>query len=400
MLLNTEIAIPPKCWNRKHLRITPDLPAEYGVAADLGARLASTLRMVEDIISYAVKEKIKNVGAFLKQTFRPDFDPARLFEAAEQAAKADPGLNLDLYFQIDHYIQCKSGKVASATLNVYKTMKDHLMAYETYRECPITFDSFDYSFYERFVDFLTYEYIQPRRKILTKGLRLASIGKTVKHLRLFLQIIPSIDLSDFKILDEDADAIYLTSVEITKIFQLDLSDRPDLAPCRNLFVLGCLTGLRFSDFTSLKDSDIRKGMLHKKQEKSDHWVVVPLRKQAEEIFSERFRDGIPSFSNVMFNRLIKEVAKLAGIAEPVRFTHKKGNKDIITVRPKYGWVTSHTCRRSFCTNEFLAGTPAELIMKISGHKSLRDFYRYIRITPEEAGRKIRELWVDRGELII
>ena len=76
----------------------------------------------------------------------------------------------------------------------------------------------------------------------------------------------------------------------------------------------------------------------------------------------------------------------------------KGNKDIVVVRPKYAWVTSHTCRRSFCTNEFLAGTPVDLIMKISGHKSLRDFYKYIRITPEEAGQKIKDIWQTRGDM--
>jgi len=68
------------------------------------------------------------------------------------------------------------------------------------------------------------------------------------------------------------------------------------------------------------------------------------------------------------------------------------------VKPKYAWITSHTCRRSFCTNEFLAGTPVELIMKISGHKSVKDFYKYIRITPEEAGLKIKELWQQRGQM--
>ncbi len=35
-------------------------------------------------------------------------------------------------------------------------------------------------------------------------------------------------------------------------------------------------------------------------------------------------------------------------------------------------------------------------MKISGHKSVKDFYKYIRITPEEAGHKIKELWKNRG----
>ncbi|SEA84810.1 hypothetical protein SAMN05660909_03769 [Chitinophaga terrae (ex Kim and Jung 2007)] len=51
-------------------------------------------------------------------------------------------------------------------------------------------------------------------------------------------------------------------------------------------------------------------------------------------------------------------------------------------------ITTHTCRQSFGTKEFLAGAPVELIMKISGHKSLRDFYKYIRIIPEEAGLKL------------
>jgi integrase len=84
----------------------------------------------------------------------------------------------------------------------------------------------------------------------------------------------------------------------------------------------------------------------------------------------------------------------------IKHSYKKGNKDIIQVKPKYSWITSHTCRRSFCTNEFLAGTPVELIMKISGHKSVKDFYKYIRITPEEAGNKIKELWIKRGEMAV
>ena len=39
-----------------------------------------------------------------------------------------------------------------------------------------------------------------------------------------------------------------------------------------------------------------------------------------------------------------------------------------------------------------------LIMKISGHKSLKDFYKYIKIAPEQAGQRIKELWQKRGEL--
>jgi hypothetical protein len=43
----------------------------------------------------------------------------------------------------------------------------------------------------------------------------------------------------------------------------------------------------------------------------------------------------------------------------------------------------------------MAGTPVELIMKISGHNRTKDFYKYIRISPEEAANKIKELWIKR-----
>ncbi|MCA6439134.1 MAG: hypothetical protein IM581_04350 [Chitinophagaceae bacterium] len=40
---------------------------------------------------------------------------------------------------------------------------------------------------------------------------------------------------------------------------------------------------------------------------------------------------------------------------------------------KWEMLTTHTARRSFATNEFLAGTPALTIMAITGHKTERLF---------------------------
>ena len=165
-----------------------------------------------------------------------------------------------------------------------------------------------------------------------------------------------------------------------------------------MFVLACLTGLRFSDFSILRPEDLRNDMLYKKQEKSDHWVVIPLRQEAKQIFTDQFRDRIPQVSNPEFKRHIKTIGKLAGIDQLIKFSYKKGNKSISVTKHKFDWITSHTARRSFCTNEFLAGTPVKLIMKISGHKNEKDFYKYIRITPEEAAQKIKELWIERNDL--
>lgn len=210
------------------------------------------------------------------------------------------------------------------------------------------------------------------------------------------KIIAPVDMDGWKILEEEVDAVYLSMDEIYSIYNLDLSTYPHIINYRNDFVSGCLTGLRFSDFSELMKEDVRKDMLYKKQNKSEHWVVIPLRDEALQILNTRFDKNVSVLTNGDFNKHIKTIARIAGLTDLIKFSHKKHGKDVIETKPKYEWITSHTCRRSFCTNEVLAGTPVELFMKISGHKSVKDFYKYIRITPEEAGQKIKELWNSRG----
>jgi len=406
-ILNTEIAIPHSYWNKKDRCIANKLPAANGDHVALNKELFRQLRIVQDLVIYAIENKMTDKGTFVKNSFQPTLDTTSLAIAAKNEIKKveeEKRSKRDVYYQLDEYIKSKERKVSRATLTVYANVKAHLLAFENYRKQRITFESFDFSFYEDFVDYLTFEHVHLRRQEVLTGLRLNTIGKTIKHLRGFIKdrvkrkIISPIDLTDFKIPEEESDAIYLTHEDIAKIYQTDLSEHPHLIEYRDLFVLACLTGLRFSDFSTLRPEDLQHDMLYKKQEKSDHWVIIPLRYEAKLIFTKQFKDKIPQLTNPEFNRHIKTIGKLAGITRLIRFSHKQGNQNIVETRPKYDWITSHTARRSFCTNEFLAGTPVELIMKISGHKRTKDFYKYIRITPEEAANKIKELWLARNDM--
>ncbi|MCF3107536.1 site-specific integrase [Niabella sp. CC-SYL272] len=408
-LFGTDVKIPPIYWDNGSRCISDRLPATHGDYNELNNELKRLKKIVEDIVTYAGLKKIpiEARAEFTKKHFSPTFDfddiEAKEKEAADQQ-ETEKKNKLSVYYQFDEFIKSKKRKVSNATLTVYGNVKSHLLAFEAFRDQEISFDSFDFSFYEDFVDYLTFEHVHMRRKTLLTGLKLNTIGKTIKHLRGFIKdrikrkIIKPIDLSDFRIPEEESDAIYLTYEEIAKIYQTDLSEHLYLREYRDLFVLACLTGLRFSDFSTLRPEDLQRDMLYKKQEKSDHWVIIPLRHEAKLIFTRQFRDRIPELTNPEFNRHIKTIGKLAGITQIVKFSYKKGNQTITVTKPKYEWITSHTARRSFCTNEFLAGTPVELIMKISGHKRTKDFYRYIRITPEEAARKVKELWLARNDM--
>ena len=118
----------------------------------------------------------------------------------------------------------------------------------------------------------------------------------------------------------------------------------------------------------------------------------------KKILIEKYNMQMPQVSNPNFNYYIKEVVRLAGIDEMIKITHKRGNKIIEETRPKSNWIMSHTCRRSFCTNEFLDGTPTDLIMAISGHKTEKAFRRYIKADRVQKANMIKRLWDNRPGL--
>lgn len=397
ILLSTDVAIPPQFWSKKTNRVVETLPPQYGKPAELQTQLTEKLRKAEDMVTHALKQKNTCPMKFLKDNF-----PLQENWKLNQMSGSEK--NLDIYYNIDDYVNSKRTTVKQCTINVINAMKAHLQAFETNRKYPITFDSFDVHFYEAFVKFLTYDIVQLRRKDIIKGLKVNSVGKTIKHLKSFLKdrmrkkIIPFMDLGAYKVMEEEVDAVYLNWQELSLIYHLDLSANKNLEKYRDLFVLGCLTGFRFSDYSDIKPEEVRDGMLYVNQTKTLSTVVVPLRKDAKDILIEKYNMQMPQVSNVNFNYYIKEVVKLAGIDEQIKITHKRGNKIAEETRPKYAWIMSHTCRRSFCTNEFLDGTPTNLIMAISGHKTEKAFRRYIKADQVQKAHMIKKLWDSRPAL--
>ena len=395
VICSTGLAIPPQYWNRKSRKISPNLPAEFGNVEEMEALLSDRLRKADDMVNAAKKKGLDPLN-FLKINF-PLSDDWKIEHMKEKK------LDLDVYKNIDNYVEERRNEVAECTLNVIIMMKQHLKAYQSYSGLPITFDSFDFNFYQAFVKYLAFDYTLTRKKTVVKGLRINSIGKTIKWLKSFLKnrmaknIIPHRDLSLFRGMEEDVDAVYLNWREISAMYALDLALEPILEKIRDTFVLGCLTGFRFSDYSTVKPEEFRDGMLFVTQAKTGDRVVVPLRPEAQAIL-EKYNMEMPQTNNADFNYYIKEVARRAGLEEKIKISYKRGNKLVEEIRAKFEWVMSHTCRRSFCTNEFLDSTPISLIMAISGHKTEKAFRKYIKADNLEKAQMIRKLWGGRSPL--
>ena len=178
-LLNSGIAIPTNFCNLKRRRINADLPACYGNAEALNGQLQHSIRIAEDILAFAAKKKMADPLRFLKRTFKPGFALSHLEEKASEVelSKTNP----DLFFQIDDYILSKTPHVTPKMLHVFRNMKETMKAFKAYRTNPITFESFDFNFYEEFAEYMMYEHVHRRRKEVIKGFRTSSIGRTIKQ---------------------------------------------------------------------------------------------------------------------------------------------------------------------------------------------------------------------------
>ena len=140
-LLNTDVYIPARFWNKKFGRIAKELPVQYGDPEMFNKTLGLQIRIVEDIISFAKKAQIEDQITFLKKVYCPGFDVASLEKVAGNMEVPEPKnahikASLDLYYQIDDYIRSKEKKVCKDMPRIYRNMKAHLLAFEEFRGSP------------------------------------------------------------------------------------------------------------------------------------------------------------------------------------------------------------------------------------------------------------------------
>ena len=95
------------------------------------------------------------------------------------------------------------------------------------------------------------------------------------------------------------------------------------------------------------------------------------------------------------NEYLKEIGRLANLSEDVTLFQKKGMTRTQKKVNKFELITFHTARRSFATNEYLAGTPTHTIMAITGHRTEKAFLTYIKVTRRQFARQLSDIWKER-----
>lgn len=192
-----------------------------------------------------------------------------------------------------------------------------------------------------------------------------------------------------RIEEEETSGIYLTERELSRLYSYPLKTKLK-EEVRDLFVLGCCTGLRYSDYSTLSliNFDFQDRLIRKKTKKTGQPAVIPLHEYVEEII-EKY-NGLPkSRCSQWFNKAIKNICRDAGINKKIYWERTVGGKVICKTFKKYELVSSHTARRTFATNMYTSGIPLADIRVFTAHKTESSLLKYIRFSMENVANKYK-----------
>lgn len=232
--------------------------------------------------------------------------------------------------------------------------------------------------YKWYLDFLLF--------LQGKGLSVNSQGTHIRNLKAVMNeaykqgMHENTAYKNFKKPTEETDSVYLTEADLDKIRALKISGV--LEKARDLFLLGCNTGMRFSDYSRLSEDWIKDGQICFISEKTKERQVIPLAEEVGEILA-KYKGRAPQINPVRFNALIKDVCRAAEINDLIQTVHTEGREKISETKQKWEMVSSHTARRTAASLLVKRGAPIAWVMNLTGHKTESAFWKYVRLTKEE-----------------
>lgn len=287
-------------------------------------------------------------------------------------------------------------QIKNETIKTYNTTLNKLTEFQREKKFVLDYTTINTEFYNRFLMFL-YE-----QKLLDN-----TIDKHIKNIKLFMTYSLAkkkhltLEYKTFKRTRHKADFVILEIPELRKLYQHDFSSNPHLEKIRDFFLLGCSTGLRFSDLNKLNTGNffinidpfthqisqhITEGYIETYIRKTSDKLKLPFNNFIVEfvykyIYQKPYFNGL-RMSNQKFNDYVKDVCKEAKIDGMKEIIKTMGKENKVFQEPKYKFVSSHTMRRSFIS--LLAhGANTSNIQLVSGHKDLKVLSDYIKKTDRD-----------------
>jgi len=197
-------------------------------------------------------------------------------------------------------------------------------------------------------------------------------------------------------ISEEIPVIALNAEQINKLIydkEFEALLPYQLKVSKDIFVFGCTVGLRYSDLTALKRSNIEtvynEYYLKVISKKTQVTTQIKLPEYAVEII-HRYKKNklflLPRFQLLTLNKNFRKIGELAGWTDLVQKKRRKRGmlKEILKFNDGKSYrfcdlISSHTMRRTAITTLLNLGMPEHMVRKISGHAAgSKEFFKYVQ----------------------
>ena len=377
--LSTGVSIPPPAWNPNSQRPRKGHPNCDELTAYLD-------KLEQSIKTRHYQCKLDGQG------FTPEAIRAIISESTGRGVVRKA---VGFYESYREYLTLKRGKLSDAFLAKMEILMRLVQDFEKRYGYPITFESINLDFHERFTSYLTND----RGQLDSTSNKYIALLKSFMNWSLKLKKHTSVDFkdSDFRSTPVDSELIALTLDEVMALFRMDLEQGSRLYNVREFFCFQCFTGLRYSEVVGITAGNVRGDELYFREHKTKSLRVKALNEQALTIL-QRNGYAFHGISNQKLNVYLKELGRMAGITAPVQVVKYRGSERIELVKPKFEFMTTHVSRASYITISLQLKVPVEVVKRDTGHSSDSSFRRYIRFADGYSSSVMRNAWSNKGLL--
>ncbi|MEO5997693.1 MAG: tyrosine-type recombinase/integrase [Chitinophagaceae bacterium] len=350
------------------------------------SRLQTLRRGADTIITNA-----KN----LKADFSLNYFKERFYREVIGIVEKQPPQTAQISFfqHLENFIVSKQSIFQPATIKTYITLKKSLQQFEEVTGYKLAFDTINHIFITLYKKYL----------IEDTGVINNTIAKRIATLKAFLtemgkqKISTNSDYENFEASrNYETTVMYLTEHEMMDLFELKTEKNSTEQHVQDVFCFSCFTGIRFSDWGSLKPENIVQihqdghtvPVLKFTMFKVHKEVIVPLNHHAlskiqkYKGYSNETGYLFPLYTNQETNRTLKDLTKRAEINEIIVEVKKSGANRITYTDPKHKILTCHDARNTYATLYLEKGGRPEVLQRILGHTDIKQTMRYVKIIPK------------------
>jgi len=293
----------------------------------------------------------------------------------------------DVFYYFD--IMLKEKKVlSSGTVKKYENCKKNLLGYQKWKGKILKFKDF-----ENFSDYAIYS-----KKKLPDNID-NTLSKHYSFIKTFVKwayrkgLHDIRDYSSLKYNSYETDNVALTKKQVFELYNFHFNNER-LQRVVDIFLIGCLTGQRFSDFSIFDKIDYNNGFLTKRQKKTKAKVVIPVDANIMlKTLLYRYDFNLPKISSQNFNSYLREALnKLESFQHETKKTSYKNGNAIINVCKFWEMVASHTARRTFITVTLEDGWTYKEVMQVSGITDVKTLMKYDKVSNQRLNSKTKQTW--------